>query len=196
MTQMLLVRHGQSEWNALGRWQGRADPPLTDLGRRQAFHASARVGSVDVICTSPLERALHTARIVSEQIGVGPVVVEADLVERDAGAWQGLTRAEIEDGWPGYLATRRRPDGYEDQDDLVARVHGALGRIHAEFPGADVLVLTHGGVINAVEQHAGLPWERMPNLGGRWVIHHGDRLALGDRLVLVDDDEVTVPSQI
>ena len=196
MTQMLLVRHGQSEWNALGRWQGRADPPLTDLGRQQAFHASARIGSVDVVCASPLQRALDTARIISEQIGVGPVVVEADLAERDAGRWQGLTRAEIEDGWPGFLDTGRRPEGYEGQEALVERVHGALDRIAAEYQGAEVLVLTHGGVINAVEHDAGLPWERMPNLGGRWVTHHGDRLTVGDRLVLVDDDELTVPSQI
>lgn len=196
MTQMLLVRHGQSEWNALGRWQGRADPPLTDLGRQQAFHAAAHIGAVDLICASPLQRALDTARIISEQLGVGPVVVEPDLAERDAGEWQGLTRAEIEQQWPGYLATGRRPAGYEDQDDLVERAHGALDRIAAEYAGAELLVLTHGGFINAVEQAAGLPWERMPNLGGRWVTHHGDRLAVGDRLILVDDDEITVPSQI
>lgn len=196
MTQMLLVRHGQSEWNALGRWQGKADPALTDLGRHQAFHASARVGSVDVVCASPLLRALDTARIISEQIGVGPVVVEPELAERDAGEWEGLTRAEIEQQWPGYLATDRRPPGYEGHEALIARARGALDRIHAEFEGADVLVVTHGGLIGAVERDAGLPWERMPNLGGRWVTHHGDRLAVGDRLVLVDDDELTVPSQI
>jgi broad specificity phosphatase PhoE len=193
---MLLVRHGQSEWNALGRWQGKADPALTDLGRQQAFHAAARVGSVDVICASHLVRAVDTARIISEQLGVGPVVVEPELAERDAGAWEGLTRAEIEQGWPGYLASGRRPEGYEDHDELVVRARGALDRIHAAYPGADVLVITHGGVIGAIERDAGLPWERLPNLTGRWVTHHGDRLALGDRLVLVDDDELTVPTQI
>jgi broad specificity phosphatase PhoE len=193
---MLLVRHGQSEWNAVGRWQGHADPALTDLGRRQAFHAASRVGSVDVICASPLVRALETARIISEQIGVGPVVVEPELVERDAGEWEGLTRAEIEQRWPGYLAEGRRPPGYEDHDVLVVRAHRALDRIEAEYRGADVLVITHGGFIGAVEHDAGIPWERMPNLGARWVTHHGDRLAVGDRLVLVDDDELTVPSQI
>jgi len=196
MTQMLLVRHGQSEWNAAGRWQGRADPALTDLGRQQAFHATARVGSVDVICASPLERALHTARIISEQLGVGPVVVDADLAERDAGEWQGLTRAEIEQQYPGYLATDRRPPGYEDHPTLLERARGALDRIDAEYRGGDILVITHGGVIGAIEHDAGLPWERMPNLGGRWITHHGDHLTVGDRLVLVDDDELTVPSQI
>jgi broad specificity phosphatase PhoE len=193
---MLLVRHGQSEWNADGRWQGRADPPLTDLGRLQAFHAAARVGAVDVICASPLARALDTSRIISEQLGVGPVVVEPDLVERDAGEWQGLTRAEIDAAWPGYLEADRRPPGYEDHDHLVARARGALDRIAVEYGGADVLVVTHGGLIGALERDAGLPWERLPNLAGRWLTHQGDQIALGDRLVLVDHDELTVPNQI
>ena len=193
---MLLVRHGQSEWNADGRWQGRADPPLTDLGRLQAFHAAARVGAVDVICASPLVRALHTARIISEQIGVGPVVVEPDLAERDAGEWQGLTRPQIEEAWPGYLDSGHRPPGYEGHDRLLVRAHAALDRIVAEYAGADILVITHGGLIGALEDEAGLAWERLANLAGRWTTHQGGQLVLGDRLVLVDHDELTVPSQI
>jgi probable phosphoglycerate mutase len=193
---MLLVRHGQSEWNALGRWQGNADPALTELGRLQARHAAGRVGAVDVIVASPLQRALDTARIISEQIGVGPVVVDPDLAERDAGEWEGLTRAEIEDGWPGYLATDRRPPGYEDHETLVGRARAALDRVHAAYDGAEVLVVTHGGLIGSVERDGGLPWERMPNLGGRRATHLGDRLVLGERLVLVDDDELTIPTQI
>jgi broad specificity phosphatase PhoE len=196
VTEMLLVRHGQSEWNAVGRWQGTADPALTELGRLQARHAASRVGAVDVIVASPLIRALETARLISSQIGVGPVVVEADLAERDAGQWEGLTRGEIEEQWPGYLATDRRPPGYEAHEILATRARTALDRIHQEYDGADVLVITHGGLIGAVERDGGLPWERMPNLGGRQVTHHGDRLALGERLVLVDDDELTIPTQI
>ncbi len=57
-------------------------------------------------------------------------------------------------------------------------------------------MLTHGGLIGAVERDAGLPWERMPNLGGRSVTHLGDRLVVGDRIILIDDDELTIPSQI
>ena len=196
VTEILLVRHGQSEWNALGRWQGNADPALTELGRLQARHAAGRVGAVDVIVASPLIRALETARLISAQIGVGPVVVEADLAERDAGEWEGLTRAEIEEQWPGYLATDRRPPGYEAHEILVVRAHAALHRVHQEYEGADILAVTHGGLIGAVERDGGLPWERMPNLGGRRVTHHGDRLTLGERLVLVDDDELTIPTQI
>ena len=193
---MLLVRHGQSEWNALGRWQGKADPALTELGRLQAAHASGRVGAVDVIVASPLTRALDTAQIISSRIGVGPVVVDADLAERDAGEWEGLTRAEIEQGWPGYLAADRRPPGYEGHEVLVGRARAALDRIHADYDGADVLVVTHGGLIGSIERDAGLPWERLANLGARQVTHHGSRLELGERIILVDDDEITVPTQI
>jgi probable phosphoglycerate mutase len=196
VTNLLLVRHGQSEWNAVGKWQGQADPALTDFGRQQAFHAAQRVGSVDIIVASPLIRAFETAQIIGSQIGVGPIVIDPDLMERDAGAWQGLTRAEIEQGWPGFLGNDRWPEGYELHPDLIVRTRGALDRIHAEFEGADVLVITHGGVIGTLEVECGHEWQRMPNLGGRVFVHHGDRLQLGERLVLVDDSEITVPDQI
>ena len=196
VTHMLLVRHGQSEWNATGRWQGNADPDLTELGRLQALHAAARIGTVDLIVASPLIRAFETAQIISTQIGVGPVVVEPDLAERDAGEWEGLTRAEIESEWPGYLGHDRWPPGYEGHDELMQRILGALGRIESEYRGAELLVLPHGGIIGALERDADLPWERMPNLGARRLTHHGDRHELGERLVLVDDDELTIPTQI
>ena len=186
MTRLLLVRHGQSEWNAVGRWQGKADPALTDFGRQQAFHAAQRIGSVDLIVASPLIRAFETAQIISSQIGVGPIVIDADLMERDAGEWEGLTRAEIESEWPGY----------ELHDELLVRTRAALDRIHAEYEGADVLVLTHGGVIGTLEVQHSEQWQRMPNLGGRVFTHHGDRLELGERVVLVEDDEITIPDQI
>lgn len=193
---MLLVRHGQSEWNAIGRWQGCADPALTELGRLQAIHAAGRVGAVDVIVASPLIRALETAQLISNHIGVGPVVVEGDLAERDAGEWEGLTRSEIERDWPGYLADERRPPGYEVHDTLMVRARAALERVHASFDGGEVLVVTHGGVIGALERDAGLAWERLPNLGGIRATHHGDRLTIGERVVLVEADELTIPGQL
>jgi broad specificity phosphatase PhoE len=196
MTSMLLVRHGQSEWNATGRWQGQADPPLSDLGRQQALDAAARVGSVDVVVSSGLMRALETARIIADQVGVGPVVVEPDLRERHVGEWSGLTHVEIEAAYPGHLADGRRPPGWEHDDDAVARLRGALDRIHAEYEGADVLVLSHGGVIRALEIALGGPSDRLPNLGGRQLTHRGDRLVLGERVLLVDADVATVPTQI
>ena len=112
MPKLLIVRHGQSEWNALGRWQGQADPPLTNLGQSQARKAIQKLGLFDSIVSSPLQRAKNTASIISELMGVGPVVTESGLMERDAGPWQGLTRIEIENDWPGFLASGKRPDGY------------------------------------------------------------------------------------
>jgi probable phosphoglycerate mutase len=112
VTDLLVVRHGQSEWNAIGRWQGHADPPLSELGRRQAYVASAAIGAVDGIVSSDLLRAAETAAIIAQQLGVGPVVVDQRLRERDVGQWTGLTRVEIDKGWPGWLEQARQPEGF------------------------------------------------------------------------------------
>ena len=200
MPRLLLVRHGQSEWNADGRWQGQADPPLSDLGRLQARAAGATVGAVDAIVASPLERAHHTAMAISESVGVGPVLVLDDLMERHAGEWQGLTRTQIEAQYPGYLEDRgehrRRPPGWEDDDVLLERVLRAIATILTELDGADdVVAVTHGGVIYALERHLGVDFQRIPNLGARFVsVDATGRMALGERLLLVDPDEVLVTS--
>jgi probable phosphoglycerate mutase len=218
VTRVLLIRHGQSEWNADGRWQGQADPPLTELGRHQAQHAARNLGVVDALVASDLQRASETALILSEALGVGPIVLEPGLRERDAGEWSGLTRAEIERDWPGYLdspsgdrhaafagdpveqpkAERRRPPSWEPDDVLLERVIAALGRVHDLVPDGEVIVVTHGGVIYALEGRLGSPFERLANLAGRWMdIGPGGELrGLGERVVLVDPDELTVPAQI
>lgn len=188
----LLVRHGESEWNAVGRWQGQADPPLSRNGQEQAYLASHRIGMVDAIVASTLHRAFDTARIISENIGVGPVFVEPDLMERHAGEWEGLTRHEIEDTWPGYLDAQRRPPGYELDEVLLERVYTGLARIRVEVPGDEILVVTHGGVISALESSFGLEWVRVPNLGARWFTWDGAKFHLGERIELVDDAHTTV----
>lgn len=210
MTRVLLVRHGQSEWNADGRWQGQADPPLTDLGRHQALHAARRLGAVDVIAASDLQRATETALIIANELGCGPLVLDPGLRERDAGEWSGLTRAEIERDWPGYLdppasdpvappaGERLRPPGWEPDHVLVERVIAALGRLHDLAPTGEVLALTHGGVVYAIEARFGVPFQRLANLGGRWIDvgPGGEPQRLGDRVVLVEPDELTVPQQL
>jgi probable phosphoglycerate mutase len=193
---LLLTRHGQSEWTADGRWQGQADPPLSDVGRRQAAMAAERLGAVDAIVASDLDRARHTATIISELLGQGPVLVEGTLRERDAGEWAGLTKAEIERDWPGYLADRRRPPGFEAEAPFLERVLDGVARVTDRVGEGDVLVVAHGGVIYALERHLGAEFERIPNLGARWLVDRGDRLELGDRLTLVDPDAATVPDQI
>lgn len=223
MTRALLLRHGQSEWNAAGRWQGQADPALTELGRHQAMHASRSIGAVDAIVASDLQRAAETAVIISEQLGIGPVVIDPGLRERHAGEWQGLTRADIERDWPGYLgppppvegaaapsggstvgspaselgAAERRPPGWESDEALVERATEALTRVHDIAPDGEVLVVTHGGLVYAIERQLGAAFVRLPNLGGRWIELGPDGpVALGERVVLVDPDELTVPTQI
>jgi probable phosphoglycerate mutase len=195
-TRALLTRHGQSEWNALGRWQGQADPPLTDLGRRQAHEAARSLGTVDGIWASDLLRAAETAAIIGDDMGVGPVVLDTDLRERDAGEWTGLTRAEIEQRYPGYLPDGRRPPGWESDEELVARAQGALRRITDAIPGGDALVITHAGVVFAVERHLGQERTRLANVEGRWVTIAPEGLRLGDRVVLAEPQDVTVPRQM
>ncbi len=191
---MLLARHAQSEWNAQGRWQGRADPPLSELGVAQAASAANRLGQVDVIVASPLQRAMVTAEIIAEHTGVGPVQVDPDLAERDVGEWSGLTRDEIEQGWPGYLEERRQPQGFEGSELVLARLTAALERIESAHRGADVLVVTHGGLIYVLEEHHEVPFDRIPNLGARSITHHGSHVELGTRLALLDEPVETVPA--
>ena len=212
-TRILLVRHGQSEWNAAGRWQGQQDPPLTDLGRRQALAAADTIGSIEAVFASDLQRAMETATIIASTIGALPVLVDAGFRERCAGEWEGLTRAEIEAGWPGYLdgpgdahvgfatSTPRRPPSWESDEALVGRAVAALARVNEHVGNGHALVVTHGGLIYAIEAHLGQPLGatgRLANGAGREVIVDDDGLHLGERFLLVNDDAtpVTVPDQI
>lgn len=191
MTRLLLVRHGQSEWNAEGRWQGQADSPLSELGRKQAFFAADRVGSVDSIVSSPQKRALESATIISNRIGVGPVQVIDGLEERSAGEWSGLTPPEIEAQWPGWIAEGRRPDSFENDESVRRRVFAALDRIVAELAGADILVVCHSGIIRFIESDLGCFDGPIANLGGRAFAHDGSRLVSGDRMELLDESIIT-----
>jgi broad specificity phosphatase PhoE len=190
-TEMLLIRHGQSTWNVEHRWQGQADPPLSDFGRQQAGEAAKAIGDVDVIVSSPQMRAAETASIISSAIGVGPVQMVDDLRERAAGEWSGLLRDEIEAKWPGWVDSDRRPNGWEYDADLVPRVEAALHSIGQEFPGATVLVVCHGGVIISLEEKMGVNESRIPNLSGRVVHRVGGELVPGDRLALLPDEMIT-----
>ncbi len=196
-TRMLLVRHGQSEWNADGRWQGQADPPLTDLGRLQAREAARALGTVDAVWASDLQRAVETATVIAGDLGVGPVVLDPDLREREAGEFSGLTRPEIAARFPGFLDDGRRPPGWEPDEALVGRALRALRRIAAEVPGGEVLVVTHGGLVYAIEQHLGEEFARLANTEGRWLeVGPGQALRLGERIVLSAPEDTTVPNQI
>jgi broad specificity phosphatase PhoE len=196
-SRIFVVRHGQSTWNADGRWQGQADPPLSELGIAQAEAAARAVDGVDLVWASDLERAHHTATILAAPHGLA-VVPDARLRERDAGEWTGLTRAQIDEQYPGALEERRRPPGFESDDELVPRAHAALRELAATLGNGTAIAVTHGGVILAIERHHGVERTPVANLEGRWLDVGSDgSFALGDRQILFDPDavEVTIPGQ-
>jgi broad specificity phosphatase PhoE len=186
-TRLLVLRHGQSAWNAAGRWQGRADVPLDREGMLQAAAAAEVLGTFDAIWSSHLQRATLTAQIIAELSGTGPVQIDERLCENDVGPWEGLDRDAVEAGWPGYLEARRRPEGFESYDVAAERMIAALCDIATQHPGGEVLIVSHGGVIGALRRHLGAPDERFPNLGGGWVVaRHPLGLQLGDRVALLE----------
>lgn len=188
-TELLVIRHGQSTWNEQKRWQGQADPPLSDYGREQAFAAAQSVGQVDAIISSPQIRAAETAGIIGEHIGVGPIQLLDGLQERSAGEWSGLTRDEIDTRWPGWVESDRRPEGWEADEVFVPRIMGAIERVAAEFAGASTLVVCHGGVIIGLERELQVSDGRIPNLHGRVVRRVGDGALFGaDRLELIPEE--------
>lgn len=172
---ILVLRHGQSEWNAVRRWQGTADSPLTQLGREQAATTARVLATVRLdftaIWTSDLRRASQTAAIIGAALGLGKPIVDARLREADAGEWQGLTPEEIELRWPGWLEAHHRPVTFEPYPAVVARATDALHDIAARAAATEsgaALVVAHSGVARSLVRHLGGIDSRIPNLGGVW----------------------------
>jgi broad specificity phosphatase PhoE len=158
-TTILLVRHGETDWNRERRWQGHADPPLNEHGREQARELAARLAGtcLDAVYASDLARARETAEIVAAAKGVA-VVVDPALREIDVGEWSGLATAEIERRFPdGYRRHLDGGDGWELGEThaaMSARIVGAVTRLAAAHVDATVLCVLHGGVIRALLAHA------------------------------------------
>ena len=142
MTTLLLVRHGETDWNAEGRVQGHTDRPLNDFGRRQAKELADRLAGegADAIYTSDLVRAKETADIVAERLGL-TVVVDPGLREKDWGTWEGLTGDE-------RIHVEFEGESVEDHRD---RVMAAVRRIVARHPDQRVVVVTHGGSLRRIQ---------------------------------------------
>ncbi|MEX2393317.1 MAG: histidine phosphatase family protein [Actinomycetota bacterium] len=177
MTRLLLVRHGQSEWNAQGRWQGQADPPLSDTGREEARLAAATLKRFDgLFFASTLLRARQTAEIVSEEVGGRSVMLEPDMREIDVGDFSGLDNDEIQARFPEAWAALRAGElqtfpGGEDRAHFLERVLAALRGITSRHPDDEVFVATHGGAIGAVERHLEVhPGVGVRNLESRWFV--------------------------
>ena len=161
MTALLLVRHGETDWNADGRLQGQTDRPLSDFGRRQARQLADELADeeLEAIYSSDLSRARETAEIVGERLGL-PVVLDPDLREKDWGTWEGLTAVERD-------RVEFVGETTEEHQERILRALRRISRVHAA--DGRVLVVTHGGSMRRV-QTAALGWA-LPVVEncGRWL---------------------------
>jgi broad specificity phosphatase PhoE len=157
-TRLLLIRHGQTAWNAEHRWQGHADVPLSEvgLGQAQALANRLRNSSVNALYSSDLRRAAQTAGVLGHAWGLPPVFDPA-WRERDVGIFSGLTHGEILDRYPHAWAEMRsgRLNPPEGEDHLIfhRRVTTAYDQVLANHVGQTVAVVSHGGAIATLVAH-------------------------------------------
>ena len=191
----LVLRHGQSEWNAAKRWQGQADIDLTGTGRAQARLAAERLASdpgftFRAVVSSDLKRARETATIIASVTGLELLGADPRLRETHVGEWQGLTHDEIERDWPGFLGSQRRPPGFETNESIVERVSAAFADLTARFDGGSLLVVSHAGIVRVMRRTLGAPDERIANLGGSWFTVWPSHMEAGELVDMTEHGEV------
>ncbi|NCX30949.1 MAG: histidine phosphatase family protein [Actinobacteria bacterium] len=196
---VLMVRHGESEWNVLGKWQGRADIALTEAGREQARAAADYVRTtalpVTRVLASTLRRAHETAEIIAERLGLAAVMTDERLVETDVGPWEGLRADEIEAGWPRYLRDRKTPPGFEPPDQVFARATQAIRE--AALVGEHTLIVSHSGVIRTVRRIMTVHDRRLHNLEGcTFSLDESGQLRAHDFVTLVANTRDTVNDSV
>ncbi len=183
LRRLVLLRHGQTDYNVGGRMQGHLDSMLTETGVEQAASVAPEIARLvpDRLISSDLQRAADTADLVSAACGL-PVKFDARLRETHLGEWQGRTVAEIEDGWPGAIATWRSdpawaPPGGESRIEVVRRSLPVVEELDEEYaagePDTTVVLVAHGGLIaGLVCGLLALPTASWPAIGGigncRW----------------------------
>lgn len=156
-----IARHGETDWNKSGILQGWLDIPLNDLGRHQAHELAASLADVGfaAVWSSTLLRASETANIVAKTLNLPPPVCHPGLRERHFGAIQGVPKNELAELNPAQFEQilRRNPQvdciGGESMDEFADRVLDAFGHIGSCHPGARVLVITHGWVMDVITRH-------------------------------------------
>jgi broad specificity phosphatase PhoE len=155
-TTILLVRHGETDWNLENRVQGHSDRPLNDTGRAQARALAEQLADepLDAVYASDLMRARDTARAVAATHGL-PVLAMPELREKNFGTWEGMTDVEIRERFP-QAASGPWGDA-ETTDDVADRVLEALHGIAERHPGGRVLAVSHGGPLRAVLRRCEVP---------------------------------------
>lgn len=158
MTTIVLVRHGETDWNREHRFQGHADPPLNEVGRAQALELAATLAaeSFTRIYSSPLVRAWETAEILAASRGIAVEPHDA-LKEVDVGSWSGMTVSEVESRFPdGHRRWVESRSGWEDGEtfeELGRRVVSGILALAAQDDGAALLAVTHGGPIRTLQAY-------------------------------------------
>lgn len=147
---LYVARHGQTQWNAENKVCGRTDLPLTEVGMAQAQALAEKAAdlSIDLILTSPLDRAHTMARIIADRCGA-EVQVEERLIEQNYGVFEGVDRQD-----PGFLANKRqfavRYPGGESMMDMAGRIYPLLEEIRERYPDKTILLACHGGVCRVI----------------------------------------------
>ncbi|MFZ1244891.1 MAG: histidine phosphatase family protein [Azonexus sp.] len=181
-TQICLVRHGETEWNAERRIQGQIDIGLNDIGRRQAVAAGRWLKSAGIVAlySSDLKRAWTTAQSIGAELGLVPASVP-EMRERRYGVFEGLTYDEAKAKHPaGYAAFEGRNANYDFENGeslhaMFARVTGKLQALAAAHPGQSIAIVLHGGVLDIINRFVrGNPLEKprdflIPNAGINWI---------------------------
>ena len=146
ITLICLVRHGETDWNVLGKLQGRTDIPLNESGILQAEECSEFLKSLqwDVIITSPLKRAKQTAEIINKNLNLSLIEMK-DFLERDYGKAEGMLLEERIAAFP-----KKSYPVQEDRLTLNNRVMLGIQEIHQRYAGSNILLVAHGAVINAI----------------------------------------------
>ena len=157
-TRIIAIRHGETAWNADSRIQGQRDVGLNETGRWQARRVGeALVGEeITAVYSSDLGRAEQTAESIADVTGV-PVIRTQGLRERRFGLFEGMTFQEIHDNWPEQAQNWRRrlpewqpPEGGESLIELRERVHRTMVELAARHPGEQIVIVAHGGVLDAL----------------------------------------------
>ena len=171
MTRIVLIRHGETEWNLSGRWQGHANSSLTTRGIAQAEALGKRMvdETIDHVYCSDLERAEHTARLVGGPSGWQPTLSES-LRERDLGVLEGLTTTEMLEQFPQEYRSfceggpeYRIPEG-ESFKGFYDRCSGAMEDLANKHPGSRIAIVTHGGFLGTCLRYVlGIPLELTRN---------------------------------
>lgn len=176
---LLAVRHGVTPFNTQQRWQGLIDIPLAKEGRRQALMAARQLVKMDwrgrrVFC-STLSRSIVTADTICAELHLDPPEIIPQLGERELGEWEGLTVDEIEQSSPGSIAAWTSgaidgPPGGEADITVAGRFREACKAIGASAATETdpILIITHAGVLHAVDKINGIKYSKYSPLCGRW----------------------------